>query len=542
MTTEALASPARGLDGFALKWTWIAVPLMFVGLIGLDRLTFLAPIHIAPITPWNPLLGVCVAVAMIHRARGVLLAFAAAVASGLIAPDGPRPATLAVIEGLVTAGQTAAIATLARRLSSRSSHYLLKNRIVSVLLVAPLAAAAAGLVFVPTITALGIGAIENAGLLLIRFWVGSVIGIVIFAPLFAVHTLPGPKQPLTFPLFLEAMAQGAFVLAAVWAAFGEFPQTASRYLFVVFLPMIWIVLRFGVRGAIAMNALVQASMIGSLLVAGHLEVNVTLFQALVLVLAASGIIFGLAVDQSKAATLQLRVREEELSASLRMAATGELAGTLAHELGHPLGAISNYASALNHVLRKIAPDNSEAAAIGAKLTQEVVRATDTLHRLRDFFRTGSLMVESADIGAIVKEAVMLLKDRLGHNAISPYILVQGGSNIVLGDRIQLRAVVYNLLVNAIDALKPIPPDSRSLSVSVRRSPDSVTLEIEDSGPGVAGDVRDDIFEPLVTTKKDGLGLGLSMSRSVIHAHGGTIVLADSRLGGAKFIVTLPVEY
>jgi C4-dicarboxylate-specific signal transduction histidine kinase len=153
-----------------------------------------------------------------------------------------------------------------------------------------------------------------------------------------------------------------------------------------------------------------------------------------------------------------------------------------------------------------------------------------------------LVVERADIGAIVKDAVVLLKDRFGHNAISPYIVIQGGPNEVLGDRVQLRAVIYNLLVNAIDALKSIPADSRQLSVMVRRSGEMVTLEIDDSGAGVASDVRDDIFEPLVTTKKDGLGLGLSMSRSVIIAHGGTIVLADSHLGGAKFVVTLPVEY
>jgi two-component system sensor kinase FixL len=225
-----------------------------------------------------------------------------------------------------------------------------------------------------------------------------------------------------------------------------------------------------------------------------------------------------------------------------MASTGELAGTLAHELGHPIGAISNYASALNHVLRKIAPNNQEAIAIGAKLTQEVIRATDTLHRLREFFRTGSLVVENIDIGSIVKEAVLLLKDRLGHNAISPYLVIQGGPNEVLGDRVQLRAVIYNLLVNAIDALKPVLEDFRQLSVTVRRSTDFVTLEIEDSGAGVASDVRDDIFEPLVTTKKDGLGLGLSMSRSVIVAHGGTITLEDSHLGGARFVVTLPVDY
>ncbi len=543
-TTEALAAmpAARGHVLPAPKWAWAGALLLFIGLIGLDRLTFLAPIYIQAVTPWNPVLGVCVAVALLHRRAGILLSFAAAATCSLVAPDGPRPSTLAVLDGIITAVQAAAIVDLSAILARRSTQDLLKNPLVGALLAAPLVAMVAGMVYVPIIALLGIVQPAHIGSHFVRFAVGSIIGVLIFTPLFAIRLVPGPQERMTAGRLMEAGAQGALVLAAVWVAFGEYPQTASRYLFVVFLPMIWIVLRFGVRGAIILNALVQASTIASLVLAGHLEANVTLFQALLLVLTASGFIFGLAVDQSKLATLRLRTREEELSASLRVAATGELAGTLAHELGHPLGAISNYASALNHVVRRIAPENAEAASIGAKLAQEVVRATDTLHRMRDFFRTGAMTVEPADIGDIVKDATLLLKDRLGRNAISPYIVVQGGSNIVLGDHVQLRAVVYNLLVNAIDALKPVAPEARLLSVVVRRTADSVILEVEDSGAGVAADVRDDIFEPLVTTKEDGLGLGLSMCRSVIDAHGGAIVLSDSKLGGARFVVTLPAEY
>jgi signal transduction histidine kinase len=539
--TFAAAAVARRPVLPAPKWAWAGAALLFAGLIALDRLTFLTPIYMQAVTPWNPVLGVCVAVALFHRWGGIVLAFAAAATCSLLAPDGPKPTTLAVLDGIVTAAQVAAIVDLSVLLGRRSGQDLLKNPLVGALLAAPLVAMLAGMVYVPVIAALGIVQPAHIVSHFVRFWVGGIIGVLIFTPLFAIRLAPGPKEPMTTGRLLEAVAQCVLVLAAVWVAFGEYPQTASRYLFVVFLPMIWIVLRFGVRGAIVLNALVQASMIASLVVAGHLEANVTLFQALLLVLTASGFVFGLAVDQSKLATLRLRTREEELSASLRVAATGELAGTLAHELGHPLGAISNYASALNHVVRRIAPESAEAAAIGAKLMQEVVRATDTLHRMRDFFRTGGMTVEPADIGDIVKDAALLLKDRLERNAIGPYIVVQG-ANIVLGDQVQLRAVVYNLLVNAIDALKPIPPESRFLAVTVRRAAESVVLEVEDSGGGVATDVRDDIFEPLVTTKEDGLGLGLSMSRSVIDAHGGTIILSDSKLGGAKFVVTLPAEY
>lgn len=542
-TPDALAD-ASGASAPVLpapKWAWAGAALLFAGLIGLDRLTFLTPIYIQAVPPWNPVLGVCVAIALLHRWRGVIAAFVAATVCGLVAPDGPRPVTLAVLDGIITAVQTAAIVSLSALLARRATQDLVRNRLVGVLLAAPVAAVLAGLVFIPAIAALGIVDHTQIGAHFTRFAVGSVIGVLIFTPFFAIRLAPGRAESMTRNRLFEAATQGILVLAVIWVAFGEYPQTASRYLFVVFLPMIWIVLRFGVRGAIVLNTLVQVSMLASLVLAGHLEANVTLFQALLLVVTASAFVFGLAVDQSKLATHRLRTREEELSASLRVAATGELAGTLAHELGHPLGAISNYASALNHLLRRIAPENAEAAAIGAKLTQEVVRATDTLHRMREFFRTGGMTVEPVDIGDIVKDAALLLKDRLGRNAISPYIVVQGGSNVVLGDQVQLRAVVYNLLVNAIDALKPVPHEQRALSILVRRAHESVVLEVDDSGSGVAVDVRDDIFEPLVTTKENGLGLGLSMSRSVIDAHGGTIVLSDSKMGGARFVVTLPAE-
>jgi len=261
---------------------------------------------------------------------------------------------------------------------------------------------------------------------------------------------------------------------------------------------------------------------------------------LLLVLAAIGISLFTGLSWHRHATAQLHAREDELAASLKIAATGELAGTLAYELGHPLGAISNYASALNHIVREVAP-NSEAPRIGAKLSAEIVRATDTLHRLRDFFRTGAMSFEPLDLVTLTKDAVALLKDRLERNGISPHIVIPSRPLMVLGDQIQLRAVIHNLMVNAVDALKPVDADARSMSITLRPHGDSAVLEVEDSGGGVAPDVKDHIFEPLVTTKKDGLGLGLSMSRSVVVAHGGSIELHDSTLGGARFTVTLPRE-
>jgi C4-dicarboxylate-specific signal transduction histidine kinase len=125
--------------------------------------------------------------------------------------------------------------------------------------------------------------------------------------------------------------------------------------------------------------------------------------------------------------------------------------------------------------------------------------------------------------------------------VKPQLSLQPGPSLVQADRIQLHAVVHNLLVNAADALEPVPPAQRKLSVSVRRDGGNAILAVDDSGTGVAPDIKENIFDGLTTTKKHGLGLGLSICRSIVQAHGGRIALEDSSLGGARFIVTLPLS-
>lgn len=513
----------------------VTAALFLVIYTAFDQLDHIGPTQSWPVAPWNPELGLCIAAALRWRTRIYPLIFLAPVIAGLM--PGGYGGEDGWWTGAVTVLETFTITFLADK--ATRIPFVGKNPLAAILIASlPCALVAA------FATATRLAALPNPlpteafGITLARLWIGDVIGVFIVTPLFHINLIP--DRQITWNRALEIAAQAAVVLLAVWVAFGEHPRIASRYFYGVFPPMIWVTLRFGMRGAIVMNALVQASMIVSLSLAGHEDVDVTLFQTLLLVMASSGLTLGMVVDQNRRATAQLHAREEELAASLKIAATGELAGTLAHELGHPLGAISNYASALNHVVREVAPD-SEAPAIGAKLSQEIVRATDTLHRLREFFRTGSMLFEPLDLVVLTKDAVGLLKDRLDRNGVSPHIVIPSRPLMVLGDQIQLRAVIYNLMVNAIDALKPVDPDRRTLSVTLREVGNTAVLEVEDSGGGVQSDVKDHIFEPLVTTKKDGLGLGLSMSRSVVVAHGGSIELKDSFLGGAKFSVTLPQE-
>jgi two-component system sensor kinase FixL len=552
LTTQASAVPLEGTaatEAARESYSTLAraawVVAFLAAYLGFEQISFIGPAPPLVLTPWNPALGLCVVAVMWWGPRILPFVFIAPILTNIITDWPAINLTYAAWVGLMGAAETLAVTASARRLSRAVPNPLLKNKLAAVLLTClpiALAFAAVNAFVLEQMQMLAVTESWTQQLeAVMRIWVGHVIGIFIVTPLCWLALSLRRPRAVSVKVVLEIAAQATFVAAAVWLAFGENPLRASRYFYIVFLPMIWIVLRWGMNGAIIMNAFVQISMVVSLSWAGHDSVDVTLFQAFLVVLAASSFTLGLAVDQSRASAQQLRVREGELAASLKVAATGELAGTLAHELGHPLGAISNYAAALDHVIAKVAPDSPEAAGISRKLSREITRATDTLHRLRDFFRTGSLALERVDMGALVREAVTLLHDRLEVKAISPSIVIQGGSNVVLADRVQIHAVIHNVLTNAVDALRLASAEDRMIAITVSRTADGVTLEIDDSGVGVAADVRDHIFEPLTTTKKDGLGLGLSMSRSVVAAHGGRIHLEESRLGGARFVITLPFE-
>ena len=206
-----------------------------------------------------------------------------------------------------------------------------------------------------------------------------------------------------------------------------------------------------------------------------------------------------------------------MAASLKIAATSELAGALAHELSHPIGAVSNYAAALEQILSKEPHADPALTTIATKLRNEARRATVTLRRLREFFRSGSLAMESVDLSDLARDAIALLTNRIGTLSIVARTNLEPGTGTILADRIQLLGVLHNLLLNAIEAMETVAVERRVIAVSTSRDADFIRVSVEDSGPGIAPDIRDHMFEALATTKSAGLGLGLSISRSVVQA-------------------------
>jgi two-component system sensor kinase FixL len=253
---------------------------------------------------------------------------------------------------------------------------------------------------------------------------------------------------------------------------------------------------------------------------------------------------GSAIDitQRKEAESEFRQQQAALAHMTRVSTMGELAASLAHELNQPLTAILSNAQAAQRFLATDPVDLEEVRAILADIVHDDNRAGEVIRRVRTLVRKQPREFAALDLAGIISEVVALLhSDAILHNVRVILELTQNLPH-VRGDRVEMQQVLLNLLLNAFDAMKDAPRCKREVVVwaeAVRS--DTVRVGVRDGGPGVSGDMRDKIFEPFVTTKREGMGMGLSISRSIVEAHGGRLWAENNSDHGATFYFILPVE-
>ena len=244
------------------------------------------------------------------------------------------------------------------------------------------------------------------------------------------------------------------------------------------------------------------------------------------------------VSKRKEMEEQLRDRQIELERTLRLAATSELASALAHELNQPLSAISSYVRACRLMLSGAEYDHALLLKTMDKVVNEVNRTGEVVHRLREFFRSGTVHRERVKVSDLIWGGFEASLTRLERHGI--ILQVEGADALpdLTVDRVQMEIVIHNLVSNSIDAAKA--RDRREIRISAAPSGENeVEILVADSGPGLNPEIADHLFEPFTSTKSGGMGLGLAISRTIIEAHGGRIEPVASS-SGAVFRVTLPV--
>jgi C4-dicarboxylate-specific signal transduction histidine kinase len=240
------------------------------------------------------------------------------------------------------------------------------------------------------------------------------------------------------------------------------------------------------------------------------------------------------------AEMEVRQHRERLGQVSRLGTMGEMAAGIAHELNQPLTAISNYAQACQRLLDQAAIEPAELKEILAKINGQAKRAGQVIHGLRSFAKQRTVERRPTGIKQLLADVMMLAEMDTRTHGIPLTLRGEASLPRVQADPIQLQQVLLNLIRNAVDAMKDAADKDRGITVRARlTADDEVELAVVDHGPGIAPEHRSQLLNPFFTTKEDGLGIGLSFSRSIVEAHGGHLRFEDNPGGGSVFLVTLP---
>lgn len=508
---------------------WLLFAAAYVALDWVSFIHQLAPIGI---TPWNPAPGLALAV-MILRGPGLApLVVVSAVLADVVVRGQSVPLLVSIATGLVVGfGYAAAAKVLRDRLALDANLARLRD---------VFALTGTAVVAALVVAMLYVGAFAGAGLLprdqvfqaLSRYWIGDMIGIAVATPLLLV--LPTGRWPRPSAAVLaEAVSQGAAIVFALWLIFGVEEIYELRFFYILFLPLIWIGSRFGIRGAVLGNLAGQGGLIVAFLTVGHMSSTVTTFQYLMLALATATLFLGAAVSERRGVEDMLRTRQDELAHTSRLSLAGEMAGALAHELNQPLLASIAFTRAAQRMLAHDPPDIAKAGGALDRAVSEAQRAGAIIRSLREFIGKGDTRREPEPLAALVADALALVAPECSRKGLRLVMGVDKTLPAVHVDRVQVQQVVLNLVRNAMEA------SAREVAVTARALDDGfVEVEVRDNGSGVSDEVEERLFEPFNTSKASGMGLGLSISRTIVEAHGGRLWLAENGPRETAFRLTL----
>ncbi len=515
-----------------LRPGWRDVLALLLGYVVLDWASYLHPLHGLNITPWNPApaLGL---VFLLRFGRNAALPLALAI---LMADAWVRhlPASLPVSIGLaalLTLGYWAIAEGLRRSLAGGG---IFGDR-RGLLEWAGIVAAGTLLNSLVFVFALSLGNLIPVGAgqeAFVRYWVGDGVGVLVSMPiLWMLLDERGRAQLRAMVMTWESLGYLMATGAALWVAFGVGAEADFKYFYVLFLPVVWAAARQGLAGAVFSAAIVQIGIIVAVQLLGFSAVTILEIQTLAVVLALFGFFIGVVVDEKQRVSAELRQ-------TLRLAAAGEMAGALAHELNQPLTALSAYGMACEQLLEQGETGERLRETIH-RMVAESFRAADVVRRLRDFFRTGATRLEPIALGDLLASAAAPFTakaQQLGVElAIDP-----APPCALLADRLQLEVVLRNLLSNAFDAVAEQPAGQRRIRLSAHpEGAGRVCVRVEDSGPGLSGATAARLFEAFRSSKASGLGLGLAISRAIVEAHGGHLWAEVTDHGLFKLV--LPME-
>jgi signal transduction histidine kinase len=624
--------------------------IYFICYVLVDWVSYVQPVLKLGITPWNPQAGLTLAYLLAFGPRWLPVTAAAALMSEVIVRGHPVASPIVLASSLWIALGYGALATLLRRwkLDARirtpiaGAWFTGASACASIVVAAGYVAIVAAGGELPRADAMGSVA---------RYWVGDLNGMLNVTPLLIYLPVWREGLRLARQRRWEVAGQVVAVAATLWIVFGLSATDELRAFYLLFVPVIWIALRWGLPGAILATLCIQIALV--VLARDETRAPPLIdLQFLMVTLSATALLLGavivertgvlrrvarseaqqrallamapdavLAIDRAgriqsanpaalrlfgetagsrvsasadvllpglaltgeqgraalegcrddgthfpaevawarldepagegflitvrdvserRRAQEELRARDSALSRAMRFAVAGELASALAHELNQPMTAVVSYLRSLATLTEPYVAQDERIGSTLGKTTHEAIRAAKVLRRLRDFYRGGTSKRESIDIAELCGAVATAFEERLRRASTALVVRVDPVVAPIQWDATQLEIVLHNLVANSLDAVTHTDKPWRRIELSAERSAANLVLQVSDSGSGLSPDVLEHLFEPFTTTRADGMGLGLAISRSLVRARGGDLLHeARGKLGGATFTVRIP---
>jgi len=392
-------------------------------------------------------------------------------------------------------------------------------------------------------------------------FVGDVIGIAVVTPLLLRLSRVWQhrqhwREWLGVPPLALLIEVALFVLVtgfALWMIVGSDRPNDYKYFSMLFIPVVVVAVRHGIDGSCLALASTQLGLVAVLRAYGYDATTFTEFQIVMLVLSMTGLLVGGVVSERERAdlaarTAEARLREAELEAAraARLNMVSGMASALAHEINQPMTAARALARSAQQLIKAGDGDMGQANMERASgnltsLVTQIDHAANVVRRMREFLRRGQPHFSTLDVGTVLEDALVLARPEASAHRTRIDLTVEPALPAVFGDRIQLQQVVLNLVRNAIDAIVEAGVPEGRIGVRADLSEERRTVEVSvaDNGTGVAPGRN--LFEPLSSTKPNGLGLGLSICANIVQAHGGRIWLQSSANGTTEFRFSLPLQ-
>jgi C4-dicarboxylate-specific signal transduction histidine kinase len=509
----------------------------------LHWITFFSEYSDIGVTPWNPETGIAVALAWHIGAAAAPLTLIASFVGALMTDSSIDYGLLLLRAVIYAAVYTAAGLALRYRKAADGAS---ARFVIMTLAVAGIAAALFALLWLSTLTAVGVLAVKRFYAATFTAAIGDMIGIVTILPAF-VETIVSANLAQRIKKHLsELLLAGLGIALIAYVVFGLDSTDQFKVFYLVFIPVVVLAMRLGFAGAAFGIVLSDVAMMVTIYLREVSVATATELQVLMISLSATGLLLGSVVSERSrlaadltTSTARLHEAQSALEHASRVLLVNELAAAIAHELNQPLSAARNFVRAIERLLMQPRIDRKRLAELSAAAVREVDGAGAIIQETRQFLRKDIYALAKADGREAIGISLRMLHSELRKAGVRVAVDIADDLPAIRIDAVKLQQILLNLLRNAIDALSEQPDRERRIGIAARRAAKGfVEIGVTDSGGGIAQTVRARLFQPFTTSKSQGLGLGLSLSRSIVEDYGGELEL-DARSAATRFVLSLP---